>query len=117
VMDMSSGGDPEAVAAMMDDPQGFMLKFLIVMLIFIPLSMSIWFAPALIAINNVPLLASLKMSFVGCLKNILPFLLFGIIGLVFYVIAALPLGLGLLVFFPTFTAGSYVAYREIFTEG
>ena len=111
-----SPDDAAGAAEVMGDPSVFLIKFLVIMLIFIPLSMAIWFAPALIAINDLSIGSALKMSFSGCLKNILPFLVFGLIGMVLYIVAAIPLGLGLFVFFPTFTAASYVAYRDIFTE-
>ncbi len=108
--------DAAMAGDMIGDPMVFLMKFLVGMLVFIPLSMAVWFAPALIAINDISIVDALKMSFMGCLKNIVPFLLFGIIGIVLYILAAIPLLLGLFVFFPTFTAATYVAYREIFTE-
>lgn len=111
--------DAESVAAagdMFADPKAFILQGLIIMALFIPITMAIWFAPALIAIHDVPVIKSLKMSFVGCLKNMLPFLVFGIVALVLIFIGTIPLGLGLLVVMPMITAGSYVAYRDIYTE-
>ncbi len=104
---------PELIAALAD-PVTFWLPFLFGMLALIPLMMAIWFAPALIAINDVSVVEALKLSFVGCLKNALPMLLYGIIALVLYILGAIPLGLGLLAVFPALAASVYVSYKEIY---
>ncbi len=111
------GGEPspELTEAMMD-LTGFWLPFLIGMLAVIPLMMAAWFAPALIAINDVSVVEALKLSFVACLKNIVPMLLYGVIALVLYILAAIPLLLGFLVLLPTLAASMYVSYKEIFID-
>ncbi len=58
----------------------------------------------------------MKMSFSGCLKNILPFLLYGVVALVMFFIGAIPVGLGLLVVMPVITASMYTAYRDIYYQ-
>ena len=111
--------DPETIEKIserMADPTGFWLPWLISMLFTVPLAMAIWFAPALIVLNEVPLLSALKLSFIGCLKNILPFLLYGILAMILYILSALPLLLGLLVFVPTMFASIYTSYTDIFIE-
>jgi uncharacterized membrane protein len=57
---------------------------------------------------------AMKESFAGCLKNIVPFLLYGIILLVLNVVAAIPLLLGYLVFVPVAAASLYTSYRDIY---
>ncbi len=118
MMTLSPGDTEGAVEAtqMLGDPQVFLMKVLVSMLVFIPITMAVWFSPPLIAINDLSVVDALKTSFTGCLKNILPFLVFGVLGIIFYILAFIPIGLGLFVFFPTFTAATYVAYRDIFTE-
>ena len=54
------------------------------------------------------------MSFFACLKNFLPFLLYGVAFVVIFIIASLPFGLGLLVAMPLLYASTYAAYRDIF---
>ena len=110
---LMAGGDP----AMMDESAmaaGMLLPMLIAMLFFIPLIMAYWFAPALVVLNGFSAITAMKMSFMGCLKNILPFLLYGIVAMVFFVIGALPVGLGLLVVMPMLTASLYTGYRDIY---
>ncbi len=80
----------------------------------VPILMALWFAPALVALQNIAPIAALRISFFACLKNILPFLLYGIIFFVIFIVAVLPFGLGLLVALPLVYASSYAAYRDIF---
>ena len=56
------------------------------------------------------------MSFFACFRNFVPFLIYGIVMCVLAVIAAIPFGLGMLVWIPLMIASSYVAYRQIFTD-
>jgi uncharacterized membrane protein len=58
--------------------------------------------------------AALKASFFGCLKNLIPFLLYGIVLLVLAMIATIPFGLGWLVLGPVMIASIYRSYRDIY---
>ena len=40
--------------------------------------MLIWFAPLLVVFNGLPPLEAMKLSFAACLKNMLPFLVYGV---------------------------------------
>lgn len=82
----------------------------------IPLMMAYWFAPALIAMEGLSAIPAMKQSFSGCVKNILPFLLYGVIGLILFFIGAIPVGLGLLVVLPVMAASMYTAYRDIYYQ-
>lgn len=108
---MMAGGGEQAIA---QDPTGFLLSFLIALALMIPVLMAFWFAPALIVNNDVPVFQAMGMSFKGCLKNIIPFIVYGILGLLLYIVALIPLGLGLLVLVPTLLASMFTAYRDIF---
>ena len=92
----------------------FLLAMLIVMGLSIPLMMAVWFAPALVALNDVPAFAAMKLSFRGCMRNILPFLVYGIVLFILAIVATIPIGLGWLLLMPTMVCATYVAYREIF---
>jgi uncharacterized membrane protein len=104
---------PEQFQAMTTGPQ-FMLPVLIALLLGIPLAMAMFFAPALVALDAVPVIQAFKLSFMGCLKNILPFLVFGLIAFVLFVVGAIPFLLGWLVIVPVLTIAVYTAYRDIF---
>lgn len=45
------------------------------MLLGVPVMMAMLFAPALVGLNNVTVLRAFKLSFLGCWRNILPFLI------------------------------------------
>jgi uncharacterized membrane protein len=108
------GGDPAAMAANPDFSGSIILAVLIMFLFLVPFIMAYWFAPALVALEGLSALNAMKMSFSGCLKNILPFLLYGIIAMVLFILATIPIGLGLLVVVPMLTASIYTGYRDIY---
>jgi len=119
LMTMGSQPDPEVMQKLTDkmaDPGVFLRTYVITLLCSIPLYMTIWFAPALIVLNDVPVFRAMKLSFIGCLKNILPFLLYFIVGFFLYILSALPLLLGLLVSIPVLFASLYTSYTDIFIE-
>lgn len=95
----------------------FLLAVLIGLALLVPLMMALWFAPALVYFHNEPPLDALKTSFFACLKNMLPFLVYGIVMLILAIVAAIPLMLGFLVVGPLALISSYTIYRSIFTEG
>ena len=76
--------------------------------------MMIWFAPALVILNDMGAVEAMKRSFSGCIKNILPFLLYGVIAMVLVILGMIPLFLGLLVVIPVLTAAIYTSYKDIF---
>ena len=111
--------DPEVMRKLnekMANPGVFLRSYLIALVCSIPLYMAVWFTPALVVLNDVPVFRAMKLSFLGCLKNILPFLLYFIIGFFLYMLSAIPLLLGLLVSIPVFFASLYTSYTDIFIE-
>jgi uncharacterized membrane protein len=92
----------------------YMLGTLVGLALWVPIYMALWFAPALVVLNDYKAGDAMKSSFAACLKNILPFLLYGLLFLIVFFISALPLGLGLLVTMPLSVISIYTAYRDIF---
>jgi len=80
----------------------------------VPLSMAIWFAPALIVLHELTPGAALKASFYACLRNWIPLSVYGVVLLVLGLAALIPAGLGFLVLVPVLTASVYTSYRDIF---
>ncbi len=93
---------------------GIMLTALLSLALSVPLVMAVWFAPALVLFNNMQPVPALKASFDACLKNILVFLVYGLITLVLAFFAALPIGLGFLVLGPVLAGSLYASYRDVF---
>lgn len=89
------------------------LAVLLGMALSVPLVMAIWFAPALVVFHGMDAPAAMMLSFKGCLRNIVPFLIYGLVGLVIAIAATLPLLLGWLVAYPVFAGSIYAGYREI----
>lgn len=82
----------------------------------LPLSMAWYFAPALIAIDEQGPMAAIGSSLMGCLRNALPLLSYGLIFIVLAILATLPIGLGWLVLLPVAITSTYAAYRDIFHD-
>ena len=115
------GGGSVAGGMMMGRPAGIgiafggiMLAMLLSLALSVPLFMAMWFAPALVYFNTMAPVDALKASFNACLKNLLVFLVFGVVAMILSFFAALPIGLGFLILIPVLAGALYVAYRDIF---
>ena len=93
---------------------GALLGMLVLLALTLPLVMAIWFAAPLVVFHERGALEAMKESFIGCLKNIVPFLLYGVVLFVASIVAAIPLGLGYLVLLPVAAGSVYTAYRDIY---
>jgi uncharacterized membrane protein len=105
--------NPEAMAMMFFSPS-FIISLLVASLLFIPVMMAYLFAPALVVLEDMSAWEAMKMSFMGCLKNFLPFFLYSLAAIVMMIVAAIPFGLGLLIVSPILIAAIYAAYRDIY---
>jgi hypothetical protein len=85
-------------------------------LLFVPLLMATWFAPALVMFENFPAGRALWWSLWACWINWRSILVYSLIlGVVGMVALILPFGLGLLVFVPWTLTSTYAAYQDIFS--
>jgi uncharacterized membrane protein len=91
-----------------------LLPILVALLLAIPLGMALFLAPPLVALDGLTAVAAMKLSFSGCLRNILPLLLYGLIAAALLFVGTIPLMLGLLVVLPVLMASLYAAYRDIY---
>jgi uncharacterized membrane protein len=92
------------------------LAALVMLALAIPVYMAIWFSYALIVINDFDVVRALKTSFSGCLKNMMPFLVYGVMTFLLAIAATIPLMLGWLILGPVMFASLYTGYRDIFYE-
>lgn len=110
------GGDPEAVlASMSESVWAIVLGLLVMMALMVPLLAAYWFAPALVMMHDMKPVEAMKASFFACIRNFVPFIVYGLIMMVAAVVAMIPFGLGMLVWMPVAITSTYVAYRRIFT--
>lgn len=106
-------GDAAGIAAI---GGSFALAMLIAFALSILVYMALWFAPALVVLRAAAPVAALKQSFAGCLRNIVPFLVYGLVVFVLSILATIPFGLGWLVLGPVLVTSIYAAYRDIYGD-
>jgi hypothetical protein len=112
---LSSGAEPNPEQIM---SMGLMLLLaaLVALAISLPVYMLLWFSAPLIILADLEVGAALKASFSGCLKNVLPFLIWGVVILVFIILTPFTLFLGWLLLGPIIAVSVYTGYRDIYHE-
>ncbi len=95
---------------------GALVVLLVALLLMVPLLMAIWFAPALVVLRGDEPFAAMKTSFNACLRNVAPFLVYGLVGLLLAILATIPLGLGWFVLAPVYATSLYASYKDIFGD-
>jgi uncharacterized membrane protein len=75
---------------------------------------ALWFAPALVVFRQLAPIDAIKASFAAVLKNVLPFLLYGVIQIALAIVASIPFGLGWFVLLPVMMLTAYTSYRDVF---
>jgi hypothetical protein len=108
---LSGGADPAAIA---EAAGTLLLALLIITALLLPVTMAVWFAAPLVVFQGRGALEAMRQSFVACLRNVLPFLIYSLVLLGFSILASIPFGLGWLVLGPVIAASVYTAYRDIF---
>jgi hypothetical protein len=98
------------------DADKLLLPLLLLLALMLPLIMAYWFAPTLVVFHGISAADAMKLSFAACLRNIMPFTVYSLVCVLLLLLAAIPLGLGLVVMIPTMTASLYVSYKDIFSE-
>ena len=76
------------------------LPLLLACMLVLPVLMTYWFAPVLAGLHDLTAVQAMKLSFNACLRNMLPFFLYGLIFMVLLILAIIPFGIGLIVVVP-----------------
>ena len=87
---------------------------LISIILFTFFIMATWFAPTITISSEETALSAMLLSFNACLKNLLPFILYGIVASILAIIVAIPLMLVYLVLISEVSASVYVSYLSCF---
>lgn len=87
---------------------------LVVVALMTLLAAAFWFAPGLIFFANLGVVEAMQQSFVACVRNWLPFLVYSILGLGVLLMGTMTLLVGLLVALPVLMASYYISFRDIF---
>ncbi len=89
----------------------------------LPLTMALWFAPLLVVFRNEKPALALRSSFIACQRNMLAFLVYGLIILVPLVLLMLPFDLtriernpGLWIVMLLILPSIYTSYRDLFRD-
>ena len=90
------------------------MVLLMTLLLFATLLMAYWFAPALIVFRGDSPMAAMKASFKASWRNIPPFLVYGLVGMVLAIVASIPFGLGWFIVAPMTAASVYASYCDVF---
>ena len=117
LQDLQELQDPWAVASVLGSlGLAILVGLLVFLLLYLPLVMAVWFAPALVVLRGVAPLEAMRLSFNGCLRNIVPFLLYGLLGIGLAIVATIPLLLGWLVLGPVTIASLYASYCDVYED-
>lgn len=95
---------------------GMMLAVVVFTVLWVLLLMALWFAPALVMLQDVSPLDAMKISAQACLTNLLTFIVFGLVLYVLTWVAMLPAGLGMLVLVPVLAGALYAAWQDTFIK-
>jgi hypothetical protein len=92
--------------------------------IYLPLIMLIWFAPLLVVFDNLTPFAAMKLSFTACLKNTLPFTVYGLAIMGLWFVLSVPAVMGpagallvialLVASIPVLVCSIYLSYKDVF---
>ncbi|OWY41104.1 hypothetical protein CEK28_02205 [Xenophilus sp. AP218F] len=104
---------PQSLADI-EGPIGLLL-ILGAVLVFL-VSTSYWFAPALVALTGAGAWRAIRLSLRAGLANWLALLLASVALSALLLLALLPLGLGLLLWFPVMYVTAYTSWRDIFAD-
>jgi uncharacterized membrane protein len=113
---LSGQVNEELIRGYLTEEQLFLVLLvgLIYLVLQVPLLMLTWFAPVLIIQHDIGVWQAMILSFFGCLRNVFPLLLFGLVFMGLFIIAIIPMFLGLIVVSPLFMLAFYTTYKDIF---
>jgi hypothetical protein len=95
---------------------GMAFLALLALALYLPLMMAMWFAPLLVHFHGLEPMAAMKLSFSACLKNFVPFLLYGIVAFIALIVAAIPFFLGFFLLVPVLFLSVYTGYKDVFAH-
>jgi len=122
VLSKGAGADLETLQAAL---RSLIIALAVGAAAYLPLIMLIWFAPLLVIFEGLAPVAAMKLSFSACLRNTVPFLVYGLALLAMWVLMSLPAVLGiigsvlvvvlLVVSIPVLICSIYASYKDVFT--
>lgn len=93
---------------------GLGILWVLFLLLWGMLLLAMLFAPALVMLNNYPPLDAMRYSLKASLNNLGAIVLLALCLYVLFVVALIPLGLGVLVYIPVVVGSLHAAYQDVF---
>ena len=112
--DPGQGITPEMIEGLFG--VGFMVLILVELTLWAVIMMAMLYAIPLVMLGRQDAWPAVQDSIAACWINMLPLLVFGLMGLVLAMIATIPFGLGFLILWPVMICAVYASYREVFME-
>jgi len=103
-------------AAAMRIGGGSLLLLLLCLLLFVPISMAAWLAPALIMLRGASPVDALRLSLSACQRNVGALTVYGLVGVGLAILATLTFLLGWFLLLPLAFLSTYAAYRDLFED-
>jgi hypothetical protein len=123
MMSQKQAVDPQLAKEMQAAASSVGRALIIGTIVSVPLLMALWYAPLLVYFHNESALGAMKSSFVACVKNAGPMLLYGLV-ILLGMFLAMPFGmalgqydLALWLLAPIILPSLYVSYKDVFLAG
>jgi uncharacterized membrane protein len=123
IMSQKQAVDPQLAKDMQAAASTVGRALIVGTIVSVPLLMALWYAPLLVYFQNEGALGAMKASFLACLKNAGPMLLYGLV-IILGMFLAMPFGmalgqydLALWLLAPIVVPSLYVSYKDVFLAG
>ena len=110
-VDANGMPDMRTYMQLMDGKQWMLVLYFAMM---VTINGALWFTAAILALNQMPATHAIRWSCYALIANFFPMLVFGVVMMTIFLLAALPFFLGLLVAMPIYAISHYVSYRDLF---
>lgn len=115
-----ASSNPEQVMGSLMAGAGVLGVLLLVLVFFglmVPVLAAYWFAPGLVLYADLDAVAAMKESFRACLRNWLPFLVYGVLSILVLLGGMVVLFVGMfLISMPVLMASYYASFRDIYGQ-
>lgn len=112
VMQAAASGSPDDISP--EAANEAASAVLVAAVLYVPVVMLMWFAPALVVLDEVPAWQAMLLSLKACLVNVLPFLLLSLIMSVLLTIALMLFVVGIALWVPLVMVSTYASYVDVF---
>jgi uncharacterized membrane protein len=95
---------------------GIILAVTLSLLLVLPLVMSVWLAPPLAVFHDIPAMTAMRLSLMASWRSLPAFIVAFFLVAMMLFLAALTMGLALLLIVPVMAGATYAAYNDLFLQ-